>query len=137
MIGMADPYYYRNKVHAVFHTDKSGKIISGVYEPNSHKVVSVDSCLIENRKADETMGIIRGMLKSFRIRTYNEDTKVSVFLERPCSVYRCLQLLFPKRFCIRFCKRKIRSFPLGGMLRHNIFLLSFWRYSMSLRYVFD
>lgn len=78
IIGMESPYYYRNKVHAVFDTDKKGNIISGVYEAGTHKVVKVDSCLIEDQRADNIIVTIRGMLKSFKIRTYNEDTKVGL-----------------------------------------------------------
>jgi 23S rRNA (uracil1939-C5)-methyltransferase len=74
MIGMENPYHYRNKVHAVFDRDKKGNPFSGVYEANSHHVVPVESCMIEDQKADEIIGTIRGMLKSFKIRTYDEDT---------------------------------------------------------------
>ena len=74
MIGMSDPYHYRNKVHAVFDHDRKGNPISGVYEANSHIVVPVESCLIEDQKSEEIIGTIRGMLKSFKIRTYDEDT---------------------------------------------------------------
>ena len=34
IIGMKDPFHYRNKVHAVFDRDKRGNIISGIYEEN-------------------------------------------------------------------------------------------------------
>lgn len=78
IIGMENPYYYRNKVHAVFDTDKKGNAISGVYEEGSHKVVPVDSCLIEDQRADKIIVTIRGMLKSFKIKTYNEDTKIGL-----------------------------------------------------------
>ena len=74
IIGMKDPFHYRNKIHAVFDRDKKGNIISGIYEENTHHVVPVEKCLIENQKADEIIGTIRGMLKSFKIRTYDEDT---------------------------------------------------------------
>ena len=73
IIGMKNPYYYRNKVHAVFDYEK-GTPISGVYEANSHRVVPVEKCMIEDQKSDEIIGTIRGMLKSFKIRTYKEDT---------------------------------------------------------------
>ena len=72
--GMKEPYHYRNKVHAVFDRDRRGNIISGVYEMGSHRVVPVETCRIEDQKADEIIGTIRGMLKSFKIRTYDEDT---------------------------------------------------------------
>ena len=74
IIGMKDPYYYRNKVHAVFDRDKKGNIICGTYEAKSHKVVPIEECLIEDKKSQEIIRTIRDMLKSFKIKTYDEDT---------------------------------------------------------------
>lgn len=72
--GMKNPYHYRNKVHAVFSHDKKGDAVSGVYQKGTHIVVPVERCMIEDEKADEIIGSIRGLLKSFKIRTYDEDT---------------------------------------------------------------
>lgn len=72
IIGMAEPYHYRNKVQAAFATARNGKIISGVYQSGTHSIVCVDSCLTEDRKADEIIVSIRNMLKSFRIQPYDE-----------------------------------------------------------------
>lgn len=74
IIGMEDPAHYRNKVHASFGEDRKHNVISGIYEERSHRIVPVDSCLIENQKADAIIVSIRGLLKSFKIRPYNEDT---------------------------------------------------------------
>lgn len=74
ILGMDNPYAYRNKVHAVFARRKDGTIISGTYEANSHRVVPVDFCMIENRKADEIIGSIRKLAKSFKLKIYDEDT---------------------------------------------------------------
>ena len=74
IIGMEYPTHYRNKVHAVFGEDRKHNIISGIYEEGTHKIVPVDSCLIENEKADKIIVSIRELLKSFKIRPYNEDT---------------------------------------------------------------
>ena len=74
MIGMEHPEHYRNKVHAVFGEDKKHNAISGIYEEKSHRIVPVDSCLIEDEKADEIIVSVRSLLKSFKIRPYNEDT---------------------------------------------------------------
>ena len=79
IIGMEHPNHYRNKVHAAFGEDHKHNIISGIYEEKSHRIVPVDSCLIENRKADEIIVSIRGLLKSFKIRPYNEDTGFGLF----------------------------------------------------------
>jgi 23S rRNA (uracil1939-C5)-methyltransferase len=74
IVGMEHPYHYRNKVHAVFSHDRKGNAISGVYQKGTHWVVPIDSCQIEDEKADEIICSIRGLLKSFKIRTYDEDT---------------------------------------------------------------
>lgn len=74
MIGMENPYYYRNKVHSVFGRDRKGNVVSGNYQENTHKIVPVEQCLIEDQKAQEIIDTIRGLLKSFKIRTYDEDT---------------------------------------------------------------
>lgn len=74
IIGAADPYHYRNKVHAVFARQKNGEIVSGVYQEGTHRVVPVDRCQIENEKADEIIVSIRKLLKSFKIKVYDEDT---------------------------------------------------------------
>ena len=74
IIGMENPYHYRNKVHAVFDRRRDGTIISGVYEKNSHRVVSVDSCMIEDEISDAIIRDIRGLLKSFKIRIFDEDS---------------------------------------------------------------
>lgn len=74
IVGMEEPYHYRNKVHAVFDIAKGGKIISGVYKAGTHDVVNIDSCQIEDGLSDAIIRDIRGLLRSFRIKTYDEDT---------------------------------------------------------------
>ncbi len=72
VIGMKNPLYYRNKVSAAFSVDRSGRTISGVYQSSTHRIVPVDRCMIEDRKADEIIVTIRQLLKSFHITPYNE-----------------------------------------------------------------
>lgn len=74
IIGMNRPYHYRNKVQAAFGRTKSGMIISGVYQSSTHNIVKVDSCLIEDEKADEIIVTIRELLKSFHLTVYDENT---------------------------------------------------------------
>lgn len=74
LIPMENPLHYRNKVCAAFGEDRKHNVISGIYEENSHRIVPVDRCLIENEKADEIILSVRGLLKSFKIRPYHEDT---------------------------------------------------------------
>ena len=74
IIGMENPYHYRNKVQAAFALDRHSNIISGVYQSSSHKIVPVTVCMTEDEKADEIIGTIRRLLKNFKLRPYNEDT---------------------------------------------------------------
>lgn len=79
IIGMEEPTHYRNKVHAVFDRDKKGNIISGVYEKNSHRVVNVDSCMIEDERADAIVLTVRKLIKDFKMKVFNEDTGYGLF----------------------------------------------------------
>lgn len=74
IIGMKNPYHYRNKVNAAFAHRRDGSIVSGVYEEGTHRIVPVDECLIEDQTADAIIRDIRGLLKSFKIKVYNEDS---------------------------------------------------------------
>ena len=78
IIGMKSPYHYRNKVQAAFGKTRGGKTISGVYQSSSHRIVCVDKCKIEDKKADEIIVTIRKMIDEFKIQPYNEDTKNGV-----------------------------------------------------------
>lgn len=91
IIGMENPYHYRNKVHAVFDIARgggsgrgkkqkasggvaAGAVISGVYKAGTHEVVNIDACQIEDEISDAIIRDIRGLLHSFKIKTYDEDT---------------------------------------------------------------
>lgn len=75
IIGMDNPYHYRNKVHAVFTRAANGTVLSGIYQEGTHNVINVDACQIEDETADKIIVDIRGLLKSFKIKTYDEDTQ--------------------------------------------------------------
>ena len=74
IIGMENPEHYRNKVHAAFAFQKGRGMISGIYQEGTHMVIPVDTCLLEDCKADEIILSIRQLAKSFRIKAYDEDT---------------------------------------------------------------
>ena len=72
IVGMTDPTHYRNKVTAAFALDRNRRVVSGIYQPNSHKVVPVDDCLIEDVTADRIIADIRNMLRDFKILVFDE-----------------------------------------------------------------
>ncbi len=72
--GMEQPLHYRHKVHAVFGCDAKGRPAYGIYQPGTHTILPIHDCPIENSQASAIIDTIGGMLRSFKIRTYNEDT---------------------------------------------------------------
>ncbi len=72
ILGMKSPIHYRCKVQAAFGRDKTG-IISGVYQSSTHKIVPIDECMIEDTKADEIVVTIRKLLKSFKLKPFDEN----------------------------------------------------------------
>lgn len=74
IVGMEDPLHYRHKVHAVFDCTRQGKVVAGCYRKNTHEVVDIESCMIEDGEADRIIRDVKELLRSFRIKTYDEDT---------------------------------------------------------------
>lgn len=74
IIGMKEPYHYRNKVQAAFALTRNKKIVSGVYQSSTHRIVPVISCMTEDRKADEIIGSIRRLAGDFKLSVFDENT---------------------------------------------------------------
>ena len=73
IIGMENPYHYRCKVQAAFGRNHKGETVSGIYQSSTHKIVPVDSCMIEDERADEIIVCIRKLLKSFKLKPFDEN----------------------------------------------------------------
>ena len=75
LVGMENPYHYRNKVQAAFSYDKRrGKIVSGVYQSSTHRIVPIDSCQTEDETADRIIVSVRKLLGDFKLTAYDENT---------------------------------------------------------------
>ena len=74
IVGMENPYHYRNKVHAALGLSGKGEIVSGVYAAGTHKIIPVEQCLIEDERADAVVAAVRHLMARFRLPPYNEDT---------------------------------------------------------------
>ena len=126
--GMENPYHYRNKVHAVFDRDRKGNIISGVYKEGTHQVIPVESCMIEDQLADQIIGTIRKLAKSFKIKTYDEDTGYGllrhVLVKRGFATGQVMVVIvtgspvFPSRN--NFVKALLKEHPEITTIVHNI-----------------
>lgn len=75
IIGMEKPFYYRNKLQYPVGKNKDGKSVMGVFANRTHKIVPVESCLIQNKKAQEVANSLFLALKENDISVYAEDTR--------------------------------------------------------------
>ena len=73
-IGMDNPYNYRNKIQVPFNKDKNGKVKFGFYKENSHIIMPIKECAIEDKRAAPILWDIKLLLEEMDIPVYNEDS---------------------------------------------------------------
>ena len=74
-LGMEKPFNFRNKIQVPVGKDKSGKIITGFYEENTHKIVPNLDCLVQDIKAKQIILDLKKLMEKYHIEPYNEDTQ--------------------------------------------------------------
>lgn len=77
-IGMDDPYNYRNKIQMPFGKDRKGNVVYGFYKENSHDIIPVKECHIEDKRAASILWDIKELVKKFKIPVYNEDNRTGL-----------------------------------------------------------
>ena len=77
--GMGYPYHYRNKVHAVYGQKRNGQIVCGTYQEGTHRIVDIGECHIQDKIATEIILDMKDLIRSFKIKPYNEDTGYGLF----------------------------------------------------------
>lgn len=76
-IGMKEPFFYRNKVQMII-SEKDRKVMSGLFEENTHKIVNIDRCVIQDDKANEIIKTCRNLMQLQKIKPYDEDKKTGL-----------------------------------------------------------
>lgn len=77
IIGMNDPYYYRNKVQIPF-SYKNEKTICGYYKKKTHDIINYDKCYLAPSYFDDCINFIRNLCNEYKIEGYNENTKQGI-----------------------------------------------------------
>ena len=71
-IGMEEPWRYRNKSQVPFGADREGGLIAGFYALASHRIIDMDTCLIQNEKNDEVLRKVKHIARELDIPVYDE-----------------------------------------------------------------
>lgn len=74
IIGMENPYHYRKKIHMQFGHDRNGIPICGTRDQITNRMISLENCSIDDEKACSIIVTIRDLLKSFKIKTFDENS---------------------------------------------------------------
>ena len=75
MIGMENPYHYRNKAQYPIGRNAQGKIEIGFYKKRSHDIVEFDTCYIQHESNDAIIKQIKSFVERNNISIYDEHTK--------------------------------------------------------------
>ena len=73
-IGMDNPYNYRNKIQVPYNKDRNGKVKFGFYKENTHIIMPIKECAIEDKRAAPILWDIKLLLEEMNIPVYNEDS---------------------------------------------------------------
>ena len=71
IIPMDSHYNYRCKVQTVYGLDRYKRIISGIYQSSSKKLVAVDDCMLEDVHAAPIVATVKKLMKDMRIAPYD------------------------------------------------------------------
>lgn len=75
VIGMDNPYNYRNKLQYPVGRDKNEIPVMGVFANRTHEIVPVENCLIQNKEAEKIAKEIFKFIKENNISIYDEKTR--------------------------------------------------------------
>ena len=74
VVGMEEPFYYRNKAQFPFGTDKEGNPVTGFYAGRTHDIIPNTDCMLGVDINKEILEIILSFMKKYGIKSYDEKT---------------------------------------------------------------
>ncbi len=74
IIGMEEPWRYRNKAQFPFGQNKDGQIITGFYAGRTHAIIEQEDCLLGVEENEVILKCIREHMQKNKIRPYDEES---------------------------------------------------------------
>lgn len=72
-LGMSEPWRYRNKSQVPIGVTEGG-LVGGFYARGSHRIVDMETCLIQHEQNDEVVSRVKAIGRKLGITAYNEET---------------------------------------------------------------
>ena len=74
IVGMEEPFHYRNKAQYPIGTDKGNQPIAGFYAGRTHSIIPNTRCYLGADENEEILNIILSYMKEYKIEAYDETT---------------------------------------------------------------
>lgn len=74
IVGMEEPYRYRNKAQYPVGMDRDGHVITGFYAGRTHTIIPSTECYLGAEENREILEILIAHMEKYRISAYNEET---------------------------------------------------------------
>ena len=74
IIGMEDPWRYRNKAQFPFGMNKENEVIAGFYAGRTHCIIENDDCLLGIQENREILAAVKQIMTQYGIKPYQEES---------------------------------------------------------------
>ena len=74
VVGMEEPYFYRNKAQYPVGKSKDGKIVAGFYAGRTHSIIANTQCYLGVKENKEILETILAYMEKYGIEPYEEET---------------------------------------------------------------
>ena len=74
VVGMEEPYRYRNKAQFPVGTDHEGNPVAGFYAARTHSIIPVTDCLLGVEQNREILDLVLAYMKEHQVSAYDETT---------------------------------------------------------------
>ena len=74
ILGMEEPFYYRNKAQFPVGYDKEGNLITGFYAGRTHHIIDCTHCMIQHPVNEQILLKVLDYMKKNNITAYDEKT---------------------------------------------------------------
>ena len=75
VIGMENPWHYRNKVISTFTRGEGKRLQSGIYAQGTHRVIPVERCFLHQPALDKAVEAVRKAAADCKYQPYDEDRR--------------------------------------------------------------
>ena len=115
VIGMENPWHYRNKAISTFTEGPGRQLISGIYARGSHYVIPVKTCLLHHPALDEAVRAVRKAARLCKYKPYDEDRKTGlirhVLVRHSLLTDEVLVVLITASGCKGLCQKGTGTLP--------------------------